>query len=60
MNRSESCATIWWVTACEVKIDGIPQLAAEVVPGAVGQLHVGFGVEVSATLEPTAVTVYSS
>jgi hypothetical protein len=43
-----------------VKIDGTPQLAAEVLPGAVGQLHLGSGVEESATLEPSAVTVYFS
>jgi hypothetical protein len=43
-----------------VKIDGTPQLAAEVLPDALGQLHLGTGVEVSATLEPSAVTAYSS
>jgi hypothetical protein len=43
-----------------VKIDGTPQLVAEVLPGALAQLHLGSGVEVSATLEPSAVTVYFS
>ena len=43
-----------------VKIDGTPQLAAEGLPGALGRLHLGSGVEVAATLEPSAVTVYSS
>ena len=63
MNRGESRRIV-----CEdlmgdrvrVKIDGTPQLAAEGLPGALGRLHLGSGVEVAATLEPSAVTVYSS
>jgi molybdate transport system ATP-binding protein len=41
-----------------VKIDGTPPLSAEVLPGAVEELHLDIGVEVWANVDPAAVAVY--